>query len=73
MNGIEEVLESHLDVQDGPDNSDMSVEDIKTLITKECKAGQQYYPGDIAYEHGLDYDRVLEAVTSLKEDGVIQS
>lgn len=67
------LLESHLDIQDVPDNYDMSVEDIKKLLAKECKSGQQYYPSDIALDHGLDYDKVLEAVASLKEEGLIQS
>lgn len=73
MKTIRELLESHLDVQDEPDNYDMSVEDIKKLIAKECKPGQQYYPGDLAFEHGLNYDAVLEAVASLKEEGRVQS
>lgn len=70
---MRELLESHLNIQDEPDNYDMSVEDIKKLIAKECKLGQQYYPGDLAFEHGLNYDTVLEAVASLKEEGRAQS
>ena len=69
---MRELLESRLDVQDEPDNYDMSVEDIKKLIVKECTLGQQYYPGDLAFEYGLNYNAVLEAVASLKEEGRVQ-
>ena len=69
---VRELLESRLDKQDEPDSYDMPVEDIKKLITKECKPGQQYYPGDLAFKHGLNYDTVLEAVASLKEEGHVQ-
>ena len=73
MDTTRELLESRLDVQDEPDNYDMSVEDIKKLIARECKPGQQYYPSDLAFEHGLNYDTVLDAVASLEEEGRVQS
>ena len=69
---IRQLIESQLTVQDEPSNADMSVEDVKNLIVKECKRGEEYYPGAFALKHGLYYDTVVEALTSLQKEGRVE-
>lgn len=69
---LQETLESYLDVQDEPDNYDMSVEEVKKLILKECKRGEEYYPGEFSLKHGLDYDTVVEALNSLQKEDCVE-
>ena len=75
MKAMRELMESHLGLQDepdAPDNYDMSVEGVKSLLLKVCKQGSKFYPSELAVEHGLDYDTVLEAVASLKKEGRVE-
>lgn len=49
----------------GPDNYDMTVEQVRDLIRAKYEPGKSVYPSDIANEHNLDYDTVVEAIDLL--------
>ncbi|MYG32488.1 MAG: hypothetical protein F4202_00550 [Cenarchaeum sp. SB0677_bin_16] len=72
VQAIRELLESHLDTSDEPDNSDMSVEEVKELILAEVELDRPFYPSDLAEEYGLDLNATLEAVDMLRKEGRIK-
>lgn len=56
----------------GPDNYDMPPDEIRELVLKECVRGEQFYPGDLATKHGLDYERLLSVLDGMRQDGLIK-
>ena len=52
----------------GEDNFDLDKESVKKIILKETHVGQIFYPSDIANEHGLDLETVMEVMSELKEN-----
>lgn len=50
----------------------MPVGDIKNLILTEMEVDKPFYPSDVALDHNLDYDDVLEAVELLRREGHIK-
>lgn len=68
---VRELLESRLDIQDGPDNYDMAPDQIKELILEQVQVGEPFYASDIASKYGLDYDAVVTAIEQLRAKGKI--
>lgn len=52
-------------------NYNMPVDEVKSLILKECAAGKPFYPSDVAKKHEVNYDTVDEAVEQLRKEGRI--
>ena len=50
------------------DNFGLDKESVKKIILRETKAGQIFYPSDIANEFNLDLKTVMDAVYELKEN-----
>ena len=50
---------------------DMPVDKIKELILSTVGIDNLFYPSDIAMDHNLDYDAVMEAVDMLRREGRI--
>ena len=57
--------------ESGPDNYDMTAEQVRDLIVEKYEVGKPVYPSDVADDHNLDYDTVLEAVELLRKEGQI--
>lgn len=72
LKGAVHSIMQKLDEEDAPDNTDMSIDDVKSIILKECKRGEEYYPGEFALKHSLDYNTVVEALTSLQKEGRVE-
>lgn len=51
---------------------EMPIDDIKKLILDRLDGDKPLYPSDIAMDHNLDYDAVLEAVDMLRREGHIE-
>lgn len=71
MKTIRELLESHLVIQDEPDNYDMTPDQIRDLILEKVQVGVPFYASDIASKYGLDYDAVVTAIEQLRAKGKI--
>ena len=69
---IKKLLEANTVADDGPDNYDMTAEQIRDLIVANYRLGIPVYPSDIADEHGLDYDATLAAIGMLRKEGRIK-
>lgn len=54
-------------ISNGGDNFDLDTESVKKIILKEVSVGQIFYPSDIANEHGLDLQTVIQVMNELKE------
>ncbi len=65
---IENLLKNMAANEGGPDNYDMTAKQIKDLILDNYELGKPVYPSDIADDHGLDYDAVLEAIDMLRKE-----
>lgn len=65
-------IKQKLDVPEPPDNFDMPVNKIKEILVKECIPGNSFYPSDIAFKHGLDYQATLDAVEILRKEGKLE-
>lgn len=55
--------------ESGPDNYDMTAEQVRDLILANYKLGVPFYPSDVADDHGLDYDTVVQAMNMLRKEG----
>lgn len=55
-----------------PDNSGMSQSEIRRLLMIKCKSGESYYPSDLAFEYGLDFDEVIKAVDYFRRMGMVK-
>lgn len=55
--------------ESGPDNYDMTAEQVRDLILENYKLGVPFYPSDVADDHGLDYDTVVQAMDMLRKEG----
>ena len=53
------------------DIREIPIDEIKKLILAERGDGKPFYPSDVAFEHHLDYDAVLEAMDVLRKEGLI--
>ena len=69
---LREMVADVIPVSDVPDNTDMTVDEVKKLIMDVCERGEKYYPAELAVDHGLDYDTVLKAVESLQKTGHVK-
>ena len=55
-----------------PDETyNMTSDKIRDLMIEKVELDKPFYPSDIATEHGLDYDRVLETIEMLRKEGRI--
>ena len=50
----------------GENNFDLDKESVKKIILKEISVGQIFYPSDIANEHNLDLETVMDVMSELK-------
>ena len=53
------------------DVREMPKDEIKKLILEEMGGGNPFYPSDVAQDHNLHYDAVMEAVEELRKEGRI--
>ena len=53
------------------DNYNMTLSQIQDLILKTVDRDKPFYPSDVAMEHGLDFDKVDEAIDMLRKEGRI--
>ena len=59
--GLAEIQENN-----DEDNFDSDKENIKKIILKEISIGQIFYPSDIANEHNLDLEMVMNVMSGIK-------
>ena len=66
---IQEALKAGDFAEEGPDNYDKTPEQVRDLIIANYKLGVPFYPSDVADDHGLDYDTVVQAMDILRKEG----
>ena len=53
-------------------NFNMTQTQVRELILNETSDGKPFYPSDIAMEHGLDLEVVVNAVDNLRNEGKLR-
>ena len=61
-----------LEARLGPDNYDMPADQVRELVIAKCPRGMQFYPSDLAFEYGLDYDVVVKVVDQMRREGLVR-
>ncbi len=67
---LEDAINANANCDSVPDNYDMPHDQIENLLSKHA-VGKEFYPSDFAFEHGLNYESVLEVIEKLRARGKV--